>query len=49
VETKEGDVRCDESFEDIDGERSFECSVAKAEEGEGASRRRRRRLAYSPY
>ena len=49
VETKEGDVRCDESFEDIDGERSFECSVAKAGEGEGASRRRRRRLAYSPY
>jgi hypothetical protein len=30
AETSEGDVRCDESFEDIDGERSFKCSVAKA-------------------
>jgi len=30
AETAEGDVRCDESFEDIDGERSFKCSVAKA-------------------
>ena len=35
VETAEGDVRCDESFEDIDGERSFECSVAEAGEGGG--------------
>ena len=42
-ETVEGDVRCDESFEDIDGERGFECSVANAGVGEGEERAQSRR------
>lgn len=43
AETVEGDLRCDESFEDIDGERGFECSVANAGVGEGEERAQSRR------